>query len=410
VAVSVVAFAITAWGLARIAARATGSPTAAVAAAAVFALNPAVLYLQSTPMTEALLICLLVLAIAFTYDWLEDTTVRNTRRAGCAIAAACLTRYEAWPVTGALLAVAILVLWRRGMTPGKAMRQVWRLAAYPAIGVAAFLLESHLTIGRWFVTGGFFVPDNIDTGNPVHAVASIWWGAHVVGGHAVEWAATAGAIACIAAAWRDRRRSALLAPLALLAVGALPAYAFFNGHPFRIRYMTPLVPALAVFAGLGVGLLRGWPRRAAAVLLIGLALVETPPFDLRSPMVLEAQWDTGNSAARREVTRYLAGHYDGRTIMASMGSLAHYMQELSRAGLALRDFLHEGNGDIWLAALADPRPHVGWILIEEQAAGGDRLARIVRREPRFLDGFERVAEGGGVALYRASGAGREWGR
>ena len=31
--------------------------------------------------------------------------------------------------------------------------------------------------------------------------------------------------------------------------------------------------------------------------------------------------------------------------MASMGSLAHYMQELSASGYALRDFLHEGNGD-----------------------------------------------------------------
>ena len=38
-------------------------------------------------------------------------------------------------------------------------------------------------------------------------------------------------------------------------------------------------------------------------------------------------------------------------IMASMGSLGHYMQEASRAGFAIRDFLHEGNGDIWLAAL-----------------------------------------------------------
>ena len=33
--------------------------------------------------------------------------------------------------------------------------------------------------------------------------------------------------------------------------------------------------------------------------------------------------------------------------MASMGSLAHYMQELSHAGFDLDDFLHEGNGPIW---------------------------------------------------------------
>ena len=37
-----------------------------------------------------------------------------------------------------------------------------------------------------------------------------------------------------------------------------------------------------------------------------------------------------------------------------MGSLGHYMQEASGAGFAIRDFLHEGNGDIWLAALERP--------------------------------------------------------
>ena len=194
-------------------------------------------------------------------------------------------------------------------------------------------------------------------------------------------------------------------PLALFAAGTLPAYAFFDGHPFRIRYMTPLCPALAVCAALGVGLLRGrLLRRIAAVAVVALVLVETRPFDFNAPMLLEAQWDSGNAAARRQVTRYLVDHYDGKTILASMGSLAHYMQELSGAGFHLENFLHEGNGDLWQAAMSDPRPHAGWILIEEWAEGGDRLAASARDNPRFLAGFDRVAEGGGVALYRGGEA------
>jgi hypothetical protein len=86
--------------------------------------------------------------------------------------------------------------------------------------------------------------------------------------------------------------------------------------------------------------------------------------------------------------------------MASMGSLGHYMQELSREGFSLRDFLHEGNGDIWLNALEGPKPFVGWILIEELAEGGDMLAKISRENPHFLDGFSRLCEGAGVALYK----------
>jgi len=85
--------------------------------------------------------------------------------------------------------------------------------------------------------------------------------------------------------------------------------------------------------------------------------------------------------------------------MASMGSLGHYMQEASHQGFAIRDFLHEGNGDIWLAALDGPYRFADWLLIEEKAEGGDMLARRAREHPHFLDGYSRVCEGAGLVLY-----------
>ena len=86
--------------------------------------------------------------------------------------------------------------------------------------------------------------------------------------------------------------------------------------------------------------------------------------------------------------------------MMSMGSLAHYMHDLSAQGFRIRDFLHEGNGDIWALALMKPRTVVRWIAIEEKAEGGDALYQEAQRHPRFLEGFDRVAQGGGVALYQ----------
>ena len=82
-----------------------------------------------------------------------------------------------------------------------------------------------------------------------------------------------------------------------------------------------------------------------------------------------------------------------------MGSLGHYMQETSREGFSIRDFLHEGNGDVWLAALQNPMPFAEWIVIEEKAEGGDMLARRAREQPAFLAGYSRVCEGAGLALY-----------
>jgi hypothetical protein len=42
------------------------------------------------------------------------------------------------------------------------------------------------------------------------------------------------------------------------------------------------------------------------------------------------------------------------------------------------------------------------VAIEESAEGGDALYQRAREDNRFLRGFDRVAEGGGVALYRAT--------
>jgi hypothetical protein len=194
-------------------------------------------------------------------------------------------------------------------------------------------------------------------------------------------------------------------PLALMAVAVLPWYAYFEGHPFRIRYMVPLVAAAIAATGLGIGLL---PHRrqaiAASLVLIGV-LVTTRPFDPKAAMVLEAQWDRPNSRARQEVTACLPRDRVRPTVMASMGSLAHYMQELSQAGFGIRDFLHEGNGDLWAAALNGPGRYVGWMLVEERAEGGDMLSRRAAEDPRFLAGFERLCAGGGVALYRNRDAG-----
>ena len=64
VAISIASYAIAAGAIGWIVLTLTGSAVAAVAGAAVFALNPNVLYLQSTPMTEPLLLATTTVAVA----------------------------------------------------------------------------------------------------------------------------------------------------------------------------------------------------------------------------------------------------------------------------------------------------------------------------------------------------------
>jgi hypothetical protein len=446
VAISIASMVLAAWAIARLIHRATGSIAGGAAAAALLMLNPDVLYLQSTPMSEPLLFGTTFLAVALIAEWaavIEPRTSNLAPRAsrldprssrppsrpdeesrfggtgparlsagpGWACVAAVLTRYEAWPVVGAAIVLAFIVLLRRGWTVGSAARAVRGLALWPLWAVAAFLLNSKVSVGAWVISSGFFVAENPALGHPWLAWTQVWEGLVRLMGPVLPWiAVTSFAGIIVSGRYRDTRgeavehsRPSLFLVLALTACAALPLYAYFKGHPLRIRYDVPLVAAAAALTGAGVALL---PRRlqpAAGLAVVVLAAWQVPPFDARAPVVIESQRDAANAAGRRLVTAYIETHWNGQPILMSMGSLGHYMHDLSLSGLAVKDFLHEGNGEIWVHAARYPRPFVEWIAIEERAEGGDTLHWQAEHDPNFLKGYLRVAEGGGVALYRRTG-------
>jgi hypothetical protein len=407
VVISVASLALAAGAAAAIVARLTGSTAGGLAAAALIALDPNVLYLQSTPMTEPLLFALTLAAIERLMAWLQaadDARRSLDRQVGLTLAAACWTRYEAWPIAVAALALTACARLLAGARMAETIREVGRLARWPAAAIAVFFVNSRATVGAWFVSSGFFVAENPALGDPKLALEQIVEGATALAGRPLVWTGAAGAAAVVVCALRRRERdAALLVTLAPAAAGALPFYAFLEGHPYRARYIVAVVVALGLLAGTLIGLLRRIAPRlpaAAAVGLVAIVVAARPPFAADAPIVRESQRDIPQSRGRAAVTAYLAREWDGQPIMASMGSLAHYMQETSHAGFNIRDYLHEGNGDLWIEALKVPQPHAAWILIEERAEGGDMLAVLSRQHPAFLSGYQRVAEGGGVALYR----------
>lgn len=416
IAISVASFAMTVACLAAIVRRAGGTRTGATLAAALFALNPNVLYLQSTPMTEPLLFALSALVVLHLAEWVASEDLRIRRAAGWTIAAACLTRYEAWPIVGTAMGLAAVAKWHRGpqkaqIEPQKAQMaqkeflralviEVAKLAIYPAATVLFFMGWSFASTGAWFTTGGFYVPDPKLQGQLGAVWQAIREGTVTLAGITlVDYGEIAAALLLLFAVMR-RRWAGMVMPIALLASVALPFYAFYSGHPFRIRYEVPLILGAAACLGTAVSMLR-LAAPLVAVPLLFIIVRQAPPFDHQAPMVVEAQLDRQNGIGRRAVTECLKRDYDHTTIMASMGSLAHYMQELSRDGFDLDDFIHEGSGPIWQRAYYyEPSLFAGWVMVEEAAEGGDMLHQKHAAWPGFLAAYDRVCEGGNVALYR----------
>ena len=399
IAVSIVSFAITVACVSAIVRLLTGSRTGAFLAAALFALNPNVLYLQSTPMTEPLLFALTSLVVVRLIEWAKSDLPAAQPVAGWTIVAACLTRYEAWPIVGAAVVAAAFFKWRNGLPAVAVIHETVRLTVYPVATVIFFMGMSFASTGEWFVSGGFYVPDPKLQGQAGAVYQAIHAGLIDLAGSRFVTATTYAIPLLAIAALIRRSWSGLLMPIALVASVALPFYAFYSGHPFRIRYEVPLILGGAACIGAAVSLLRFAAPLVAVPLLVGVVL-QASPFDRKAPMIVEAQLDQ-NVAGRRIVTECLKRSYDGTTIMASMGSLAHYMQELSLAGFDLDDFIHEGSGPIWQHAYYfEPSLFAGWVLVEEAAEGGDMLYQKQQSWPGFLAAYDRVCEGGNVALYR----------
>ena len=380
--------------------RLTGSRTAGVGAATVLALNPNVLYLTGTPMTEPLYLGLVAWGLASLARVIARPDDRPARcAAGAGLAGACLTRYDAWPVTIAALLLALSAL--RG--PGDARARGWHaiaaVAAWPVLAVCGFLLHSHRSTGHWLATSGFFTADNvIALGRPVIAFDQVLQSACAL--TSTPLVVTAVLATLLVAGWgrpASRVRSCEALALAPWAALAFPWFGYVMGHPQHVRFGVPLAFAAAVGAGL---VLPRVPGRVATVLVAGFAAISAGAVQDRaeSPVAREARRGESSRASERAVTSCLASSVTpADRILASLGAVAPQVQALSVAGVHVRQVLHEGLGGEWLRALQAPPAGVRWILMSD--AGRDVLARRAGERPSYLDGFREVCAGGRLRVF-----------
>jgi hypothetical protein len=365
------------------------STAPAVAATALFALNPNVLYLQSIPMTEMVFFTSLAALLYFTVRFGKTQGWLCAAAAGVAACAGTLTRYEGW----LLLPFAAAYFWTT------AQRHRWRVAlifaALAGVGPLAWCAFN------WWMTG-----DCLDFFRGPYSPAAIQGSATYPGMHdwrlawlqlrtAVQLCAGLGLVAvglCGVVACLVRR---IFWPLALLALppvfyvmsmhsGSTPIFvpSLWPHSYYNVRYGTSALPLLALAAAGLVALLPLRMRTAAAglVILAGLAswCVHYRPSEW--PVWQEA---SVNDAARRqrirEAAEYLAPRYvRGTGIVTSFYPLTSVFREM---GLPLREALMGDNGLPWLAAVQRPELFLTeeWAVVE----GGDKVQSAVNRLGRF---------------------------
>ena len=147
-------------------------------------------------MTEPLLLAATLVSVLLLREWLiASSGDRVPSSLGWVLFLTTWTRYEAWPILAGAIGVAAFALWRQGRPLGLVVRQTWRLAQWPAAAVVLFLVLSRLTVGAWFVSGGFYERDPTYDAQAVKSLLAIWWGTHRLSGYVIE------IVGLTAAAW-----------------------------------------------------------------------------------------------------------------------------------------------------------------------------------------------------------------
>jgi len=329
------------------------SPAAAAAATALFALNPNVLYLQSTPMTEPAFWAALMALLYF--------TVRGSPvGAGLAACAATLVRYEGWFL---LPLVAVYFLFTAGR------RRAIVFAVLAGLGPLFWLGHNYYLSGHPldFFSGPYSA--RAIQGDKPYAGKGSWrlsWlyvrtAAQLCAGPALAWIGVVG----IAAALIKRA----FWPVLLLALpGAfyiwsmhssggtpihlpvLPPYTYYN-----TRYGLAGLPLLVVGGAALVALL---PVRAHGWAAVAVVVAASVPWLIHPSSANWVTWEESrvNSKARRAWTRqaadYLAPRYQaGSGILTSFGDLSGVFRQ---AGIPLRETFTGDNGLMWLAAVRRP--------------------------------------------------------
>jgi hypothetical protein len=357
-------------------------------AAGIYGLNPNLLYLEATAMTESLYLALFIWAVVYFGEFVRAAKFAEPsaqargalwKCASC-LAAACLTRYDGWFLAAAIAGILVLMA---VLTPGLASRGT----------VAKFVVLAAALPILWFAYNGIVYRNALEFANgpysaraierktavpgfpphpgtnhpPMAALYFVKAGEFSVaeGGWQRAWILLALA-ASLSSLWKRRSWAMLLplwAPIPFymfsVAYGGVPIFtpAWWPYSLYNIRYGVQLLPALAVFVSLSGYMAASWSRNAwvkPAIVVLALGFVTTSYALVwkAGPGCYREAWV--NSRTRLQLESRLA---EKLRLLPANASLLMYLGEhvgaLQDAGIPLRRTINEGNHRVWKQP-ADP--------------------------------------------------------
>ncbi len=400
-------------------------------AAAIFGLNPNVIYLQTTAMTEPVYLALFIWAVVFFAKALRfcqsgDKSRGNGAfvRAGLCLAAASLTRYDGWFLSAAIVALAtgLVVFGRFSALRSGAIKMTVIAATAPAL---------------WLAYNSAVYSNPLEFANGPYSAKAIEQKTAVLGfpphpgsndlKTSFHYFFKSAQLNLVAGGMFERNQNAAITTLQALWVTALllgtaivilfqrklwpvlllwlpvPFYMLSiarSGVPifisvwwpfsyYNVRYGVELLPAFAVLAAMAA---YGVIRFAATVRTITIVIVcfllfsaVTWVYAFKSGIVSYQEAEV-NSRTRIALERQLASIFETMPANSTyLMYLGDHVGAFQRAGIPLSHVINEGNhrpwkrpsdpDGLWEKALANPASYVDYVV----ALGSDSVATGVNK-------------------------------
>ncbi len=395
-------------------------PRWALAATAFYALNPNLLYLATTAMTEPLFLALLIWTTLVTIECVDAIRAAEPSRVsrhlvglGLLVIASVFTRYDGW-VLGAI--VWCLIAWHLWKARELGRRVAPAFVAFTVLAVVGPVL--------WLWYNQHFFHDPLDflrgpySAPAIERKTSPPGSRHYRGWHNMGWAllfytrtaqvdaaAWETGFAVMAAAlgglWLAVRRRLELPSLLLwmplpfyiysIAYGSVPIFIpqLYPHSYYNARYGMELLPALAVFCMMAaseaerrLGATKPLIARLMQPILLSLAVVNSLLMMYRIPLVLkEAQVNSVTRVAFERAIAQIIGSFPPGSAILMQNS--DHIGALQQAGIPLRQTVNEGDWYTWHPALLDPAGHAAYVI----AIAGDLVAKAVAEHP---DGLQEL--------------------
>ena len=367
-------------------------------AATALALNPSLLYMQSTPMSETASLSAFVIAVYYALRLTRTYDALDVVKCASAAAAGTLIRYENWVFAISFTPILVYVAWRRrGYTLAQAWAILYALLAFA--GCAAWIIYNAVIFHDPFLS--FFYGNRSHT-YYAHAPASLLPARHhpliafdmygLTVAETTGWALVAMALIGITVYVARTRLHRTTLPVYLF---FLP-FAFYwlvlyrganteslgiaglgTGPLYNLRFGLLMIPAAAVFLNFPTVAVPARVRRATACLTLALIVTSSISGIAGTSIVLGEALHGAQGAGTEEGGRadaaWLSRHYRGGNVLITYGTVNNatmIFYLLTAHRFPDRALITDANSSQFTAALAEPQRWATWIVMDSDASNG----------------------------------------